>query len=51
MDAYKNTILNLYKDAGDDWQAHHAAKQSNIFLGLAMAAAAEQNVDATPMEG
>ncbi|MFD2965787.1 nitroreductase family protein [Sphingobacterium bambusae] len=51
MDAYKNTILELYKNAGPDWQAHHAAKQSYISFGLAIAAAAEQKVDATPMEG
>jgi len=51
MDAYKNTILDLYANAGADWQAHHAAKQSYISFGLAIAAAAEQHVDATPMEG
>jgi len=51
MDAYKKTILDLYGPLGQDWQAHHASKQSYIALGLAMAAAAEQRVDATPMEG
>jgi len=51
MDAYKKTILDLYGPLGQEWQAHHASKQSYIALGLAMAAAAEQRVDATPMEG
>ncbi len=51
MDAYKNTIMDLYEKAGQDWQAHHAAKQSYISFGMAIAAAAEQKVDATPMEG
>jgi nitroreductase/dihydropteridine reductase len=30
---------------------HHAAKQAHIALGLAVAAAALAQVDATPMEG
>ncbi|WP_426327410.1 nitroreductase family protein [Pedobacter sp. R-06] len=30
---------------------HHAAKQANIALGLAMVAAASQGIDTTPMEG
>ncbi|GAB3244761.1 NAD(P)H-dependent oxidoreductase [Hymenobacter seoulensis] len=51
MDAYKKTILDLYEPLGADWQAHHAAKQSYISLAMAIAAAAEQKVDATPMEG
>lgn len=51
MDGYKKTILDLYEPLGREWQAHHAAKQSYIALGMAVAAAAEQRVDATPMEG
>jgi nitroreductase/dihydropteridine reductase len=51
MDAYKKTILDGYGPLGQEWQAHHTAKQSYIALGVAMAAAAEQRVDATPMEG
>ena len=51
MDEYRNTIWGLYEPLGQEWQATHAAKQSYISLGLAMAAAAEQKVDATPMEG
>jgi len=30
---------------------HHAAKQANIALGLAIVAAASQGIDTTPMEG
>ncbi|SDG17675.1 nitroreductase family protein [Epilithonimonas hungarica] len=51
MDSYRKTILNLYEEAGQEWQAHHAAKQSYISFAMAIAAAAEQKVDATPMEG
>lgn len=51
MDGYKSVILNLYASKGQDWQAHHAAKQSYISFAMAIAAAAEQQVDATPMEG
>jgi nitroreductase/dihydropteridine reductase len=51
MDAYKNTILDLFDKSGTEWQAHHAAKQSYISFAMAIAAAAEQKVDATPIEG
>ncbi|OMP79166.1 nitroreductase family protein [[Flexibacter] sp. ATCC 35208] len=51
MDDYKSVILNLYETKGQEWQAHHAAKQSYISFAMAIAAAAEQKVDATPMEG
>jgi nitroreductase/dihydropteridine reductase len=51
MDDYKKTVLEMYEPLGPDWQAHHAAKQSYISLAMAIAAAAEQKVDATPMEG
>lgn len=51
MDNYKDLLLNLYASKGDAWQAHHAAKQSYIAFAMAIAAAAEQKVDATPMEG
>lgn len=34
-----------------DENFHHAAKQANIALGLAVAAAAMEGIDATPMEG
>jgi nitroreductase len=51
MDDYKRTILAMYEPLGTEWQAHHAAKQSYIAFALAIAAAAEQRVDATPIEG
>jgi nitroreductase len=41
----------LYETKGTEWQAHHAAKQSYIAFAMAIAAAAEQKVDATPIEG
>jgi nitroreductase/dihydropteridine reductase len=51
MDAYKQVILDLYEHSGQEWQTHHAAKQSYISFAMAIAAAAEQKVDATPIEG
>ncbi|AOW20144.1 nitroreductase family protein [Urechidicola croceus] len=51
MDAYKKQLWGMYEPLGSEWHATHAAKQAYISLGLAMAAAAEQKVDATPMEG
>ena len=51
MDDYKNNLWSLYEPLGKEWHAQHAAKQSYIALGMALAAAAEQKVDATPMEG
>lgn len=51
MDDYKNNLWGMYEPLGQEWQAHHSAKQSYIAFGLAIAAAAEQKVDATPIEG
>jgi len=51
MDAYKQRLWGIYATKGAEWHAIHAAKQSYIGLGLAVAAAAEQQIDATPMEG
>lgn len=51
MDDYKNNLWGMYKKLDESWHAQHAAKQAYISLGIAMAAAAEQKVDATPMEG
>ncbi len=51
LDAYKEKLWSTYKDMGRAWQADHAAKQAYISFGLALAAAAEQEVDAAPMEG
>ena len=51
MDSYKSVIMDLFATMGKKWEAHHASKQSYISFGLAIAAAAEQRVDATPIEG
>ncbi|MBB6005652.1 nitroreductase family protein [Arcicella rosea] len=51
MDDYKQRLWGMYEPLSQEWHATHAAKQAYIALGLAMAAAAEQKVDATPMEG
>lgn len=51
MDGYKKQLWGLYEPLGQEWHANHAARQAYISFGLAIAAAAEQKVDATPMEG
>ena len=51
MDDYKTRLWGMYEPLGSDWHATHAAKQAYISFGLAIAAAAEQKVDSTPMEG
>lgn len=51
MDAYKTQLRSGYDALGKEWQGQHAAKQAYIALGIGMVAAAELQVDATPMEG
>lgn len=51
MEAYGQSLWKKYGNLGEEWHFHHAAKQAYISFGLAIAAAAEQQVDATPMEG
>ena len=51
MDDYEKMLWGMYEPLGQEWHATHAAKQAYIAFGLAIAAAAEQQVDATPMEG
>jgi len=51
FDDYKNSLWTKYEPLGQEWQYNHAAKQAYISFGMAIAAAAEQKVDATPMEG
>lgn len=51
MSDYHNTLWGMYETRGNEWHQTHAAKQAYIAFGLAIAAAAEQKVDATPMEG
>jgi len=50
-EGYKNMLWGMYEPLGKEWQRNHSARQAYISLGLAIAAAAEQRVDATPMEG
>ncbi|MCX7265279.1 MAG: NAD(P)H-dependent oxidoreductase [Betaproteobacteria bacterium] len=50
-DAYRAMLLKNYPARGPEANFQHAAKQSYIGLGTALIAAAEQQVDATPMEG
>ena len=51
LDGYKGmmmgTVINLTPEQQQAW----SAKQANIALGTALAAAAEQKVDSCPMEG
>ena len=51
LDEFKEKIWGAFGPLGREWQSHHSAKQAYIAFGLAIAAAAEQKVDATPMEG
>lgn len=48
---YHQRLWGMYKDQSPAEHFAHTSKQAYISLGLAMAAAAEQQVDATPMEG
>jgi nitroreductase len=48
---YRKMLWGLYEPLGQQWHQVHSTKQAYISLGLAIAAAAEQKVDATPMEG
>ncbi|WP_025763540.1 NAD(P)H-dependent oxidoreductase [Dyadobacter tibetensis] len=50
-DAYRKNLLNILSGRSEAENFAHTAKQAYISLGLAMAAAAEVRVDATPMEG
>lgn len=51
MDEYKNKLLSIYGTRDAELNFIHAAHQSYIAFGLAIVAAAELKVDATPMEG
>jgi nitroreductase/dihydropteridine reductase len=50
-DGYREMLLGLFKTQTPEQQFQHAAKQSYIGLGYATIAAANEQVDATPMEG
>lgn len=44
-------LLGMYPNAPEEQNFQHSAKQTYIALGIALLAAAELEVDATPMEG
>lgn len=50
-DDYKNGLMQSFAAQTKDDHFSHAARQAYIGFGMAIAAAAEQKVDATPMEG
>jgi nitroreductase / dihydropteridine reductase len=50
-DAYKAIILGMYLPRTAEVNFEHTARQSYIAMTAALLAAAEQKVDATPMEG
>jgi nitroreductase/dihydropteridine reductase len=51
FDDYKKRLLGIFSSKTPEENFEHAAKQAYIAFGIAMVAAAEQKVDATPMEG
>ena len=51
QEAYKNRLKALYASKTLEERYHAAARQAYIALGFALAAAAVEQVDATPMEG
>lgn len=48
---YKNALISSFQQKTKDQHFEHSARQAYIGFGLSIAAAAEQRVDATPMEG
>jgi nitroreductase len=50
-DAYKNQLKGMLLNRSAEENFNHAARQAYIGFGLAIAEAALQKVDATPMEG
>lgn len=50
-EAYRQQLLNSYPQRDADTNYQHAARQAYIGVGTALIAAAEQQVDSTPMEG
>lgn len=51
IDQYYGNLKASYVPRDADVNYAHAARQAYIALGIAMVAAAEQDVDSTPMEG
>jgi nitroreductase / dihydropteridine reductase len=50
-EAYRQKLLSVYPQRSAEENFQHAARQAYIGLGTALIAAAEEQVDATPMEG
>lgn len=50
-EAYRQKLLSYYPQRPAEQNFEHAARQAYIGLGSALIAAAEQQIDATPMEG
>jgi nitroreductase/dihydropteridine reductase len=50
-EAYRQKLLASYPQRSAEENYQHAARQAYIGLGTALIAAAEEQVDATPMEG
>jgi nitroreductase len=50
-EAYRQKLLAMYPPRSAEENYQHAARQAYIGLGTALIAAAEEQVDATPMEG
>lgn len=48
---YRQMLLDRYPKRGPEVNFQHTAKQAYIGLGIAMIAAADEEVDCTPMEG
>ncbi|AML51628.1 NAD(P)H-dependent oxidoreductase [Falsihalocynthiibacter arcticus] len=51
LNAYYDNLKNNYLPRDTEVNYAHAARQAYIALGVALVAAAEQQVDSTPMEG
>ncbi|SDP55146.1 Nitroreductase [Sulfitobacter litoralis] len=51
LNAYYENLKNNYLPRDTETNFAHAARQAYIALGVALVAAAEQEVDSTPMEG
>ena len=51
LEAYRQRLLSTYPTRDAQTNYEHAARQAYIAFGFALAAAAVEEVDATPMEG
>lgn len=50
-EAYRQQLLNTYPQRDAETNYQHAARQAYIGVGTALIAAAQEQVDSTPMEG